>query len=51
MNMDDPGPLGDFVWGEQGANAPLSGQLQAILDSANWPAAGDLFPSFGVTPF
>ena len=51
MNMDDPGPLGDFVWGEQGANAPLSGQLQAILDAANWPAAGDLFPSFGVTPF
>jgi len=51
MNMDDPGPLGDFVWGEQGANHPLSGPFQAALDAANWPETGDLFPSFGITPF
>jgi CubicO group peptidase (beta-lactamase class C family) len=45
MNMDDPGPLGEFCWGLQ------PNQLQGILDAVTtWPE-GDLFPSFGIPAF
>ncbi len=42
MNVDDPGPLGDFVWGGGWD------QLQSILDRTNWASGGDLFPAFGI---
>ena len=45
MNMDDPGPFGNFAWGL----GPE--QLQGFLDCVTWPATGDLFPSFGIASF
>jgi CubicO group peptidase (beta-lactamase class C family) len=48
MNMDDAGGvLGNFAWGNQQGH----GQFQVALDGAQWPAIGDLFPTFGVPAF